>query len=96
MQKGTVTSKGQTTIPKAIREEAGIKPGDEVVFWVRGGDVVVRRMTGSIRDLFGILWRPGQRPVSVEGMNEAIAQAACESGMAGLEAPRKTAKRRRK
>lgn len=28
----TVTSKGQVTIPKAIRDELGIRPGDEIVF----------------------------------------------------------------
>lgn len=28
----SVTTKGQVTIPKAIRESMGIKPGDEVVF----------------------------------------------------------------
>jgi AbrB family looped-hinge helix DNA binding protein len=36
--------KGQVVIPKAIREEIGIKPGDEVVFEPDGRDVRVRRI----------------------------------------------------
>jgi antitoxin PrlF len=37
--------KGQVVIPKAIRDEIGIKPGDEVVFEPDGKDVRVRRAT---------------------------------------------------
>jgi AbrB family looped-hinge helix DNA binding protein len=36
--------KGQVVIPKAIREQIGIKPGDEVVFEPDGKDVRVRRV----------------------------------------------------
>lgn len=36
--------KGQVVIPKAIRDEIGIKPGDEVVFEPDGRDVRVRRV----------------------------------------------------
>jgi AbrB family looped-hinge helix DNA binding protein len=38
-----VGAKGQVVIPKAIRDELGIEPGDEVVFDVDGKDVRVRR-----------------------------------------------------
>jgi antitoxin PrlF len=38
-----VGAKGQVVIPKAIRDELGIQPGDEVVFDVDGKDVRVRR-----------------------------------------------------
>jgi len=37
--------KGQVVIPKAIRDEIGIKPGDEVVFEPDGKDVRVRRVS---------------------------------------------------
>jgi AbrB family looped-hinge helix DNA binding protein len=37
-------AKGQVVIPKAIREETGIEPGDEVVFESDGSDVRVRRV----------------------------------------------------
>lgn len=39
-----VGTKGQVVIPKAIRDEIGIKPGDEVTFESSGFDVRVRRV----------------------------------------------------
>ena len=39
-----VGTKGQVVIPKAIRDEIGIKPGDEVTFEPNGSEVRVRRV----------------------------------------------------
>ncbi|HVY20986.1 MAG TPA: AbrB/MazE/SpoVT family DNA-binding domain-containing protein [Bauldia sp.] len=44
-----VTSKGQVTIPKAIREKAGIGAGSEVEFRVDGSRIVVERAAGRKR-----------------------------------------------
>lgn len=44
-----VTSKGQVTIPKAIREELGLLPGAEVEFIPDEGEVRVRRSQASRR-----------------------------------------------
>lgn len=50
-----VTSKGQMTVPKAVREALGIKEGDEVVFRVEGNRAILARtpdfleLAGSIR-----------------------------------------------
>jgi len=50
-----VTSKGQVTVPKAVRDALGIKEGDEVVFRVEGNRAVLTRtpdflgLAGSIR-----------------------------------------------
>ena len=38
-----VTSKGQVTIPKAVRDALGIKEGDEVVFHVEGNRAILAR-----------------------------------------------------
>ncbi len=43
-----VTSKGQITVPKAVRERLGLAPGDELEFMEIGGQMVIRRHeTGS-------------------------------------------------
>ena len=43
-----ITSKGQVTIPQAIRDKAGLQPHSEVEFEVRAnGDVVIRRASAS-------------------------------------------------
>lgn len=40
---GTVTRKGQVTLPKAVREALGIRPGNQVRFDIRPGEVVIRK-----------------------------------------------------
>ena len=77
MAKTKVTSKGQVTIPKEIRDYLKLKPGDEVffvidnqrrrvTFWAKNGDV--RDMAGILKDVVP----KRRRPVTVEEMNEAI------------------------
>ena len=41
---GTVTSKGQVTIPKEIRETLGVNEGDKLIFLVEGDKVVLRKV----------------------------------------------------
>ncbi len=72
MPLATLTSKGQTTIPAEIREHLNLKPGDKISFDIEDGQVVIRPKNRSIMDLAGILKRPGQEPLSVEDMNEAV------------------------
>jgi AbrB family looped-hinge helix DNA binding protein len=51
---GTVTSKGQVTLPKAVRDRLGVKEGDRVIFEVDGERAVVRRLSNeSLAALFG-------------------------------------------
>ncbi|MEZ0366952.1 AbrB/MazE/SpoVT family DNA-binding domain-containing protein [Mycobacterium sp. pUA109] len=51
----TVTSKGQVTIPKVVRDALAIKAGDEVVFRVEGDRAVLARtpdflaLAGTVR-----------------------------------------------
>jgi len=84
----TMTSKGQVTIPKALRDELGLKPSDKVYFARTGKDVLtLRRKNLTVEDVYGMLaGRPHTRttPMSVEEMNEVIADAAAEAGTAGL------------
>ncbi|SFH42700.1 looped-hinge helix DNA binding domain-containing protein, AbrB family [Desulfotomaculum arcticum] len=40
-----ITSKGQVTIPKFVREALKISEGDEIVFELQGDKVNIRRMT---------------------------------------------------
>lgn len=80
MATATITSKGQTTIPKEIREKLGLHPGDKIDF-VMGEDGIVslRPITIDIRDLCGFLKRPGQRVASLEDMEAAITAGALDS-----------------
>lgn len=44
-----ITSKGQVTIPKQIRDEFGLLPGTEVEFVNDGGEIRVRKLLGDRR-----------------------------------------------
>jgi len=73
MPTATVTSKGQVTIPKAVREHLHIDAGDQIDFvFTDRGDVVVRSVNVDIRELRGLLKRSRQRGVTVEEMNKAV------------------------
>lgn len=45
-----VGAKGQVVIPKAIRDEIGIEPGDEVVFEPNGNEVRIHRLADDIEE----------------------------------------------
>jgi AbrB family looped-hinge helix DNA binding protein len=75
MQESTVTAKGQTTLPKGVRAALSIKPGDKLRYLVFDGEVRILRAR-SILDLKGVLKRSGQAPVSLDAMEEAIADGA--------------------
>ena len=77
MPSTTITSKGQITIPKAVRDELGLREGDRVAFRVlEDGKVIVEPETIDLLDLEGTL-KPRRRGVSLADMDEAIqAEAA--------------------
>jgi len=73
-----MTSKGQVTIPKAIRESLRVRPGGKLRFAIEDGNrVVVSARPSSIQDLFGILGKP-PRSATLEQMDEAIRQGAVD------------------
>jgi antitoxin PrlF len=69
-----ITSKGQATIPKAVREHLGLKPGDRVKFFVHPDGTVVLLPKLPASALRGIV--KTRRHVSIEQMDEAIASGA--------------------
>ncbi|MFT4188193.1 MAG: AbrB/MazE/SpoVT family DNA-binding domain-containing protein [Aeromicrobium sp.] len=79
MSIATVTSKGQVTIPKDVREELGLEPGTHLSFTrTESGDFVVSRASRSVRRLRGSIGYDGP-PVTVEQMNDTIAGAAADA-----------------
>lgn len=49
----TVTSKGQITVPKAVRESLAVFTGDRIAFTLEDGNVAVAGISTNIEDLFG-------------------------------------------
>ena len=72
MATAKLTSKGQMTIPKAVRDSLRLKSGDEVEFVVQPeGAALMIPKTGRLADLKGFLSRP-ERALTVEEMNEGV------------------------
>ncbi len=47
----TITSKGQVTIPKEVRDQLGLHPSDRLEFEVQGDVVIMRRRARRVRDV---------------------------------------------
>ena len=63
----TLTSKGQTTIPKAIRDGLHMKPGDRMTFTLMPDGVVIMRVKNKhVSELAGVLHKKGRKAVPVE------------------------------
>jgi len=72
MSTATLTSKGQITIPLAVRRKLGLDAGDRIEFVeVAPGEFALKPATEDVRSLKGMI-RPPDRPVSIAAMNAAI------------------------
>jgi len=71
-----ITVKGQATIPKAIREHLGLKPGDRLKFFLHPDGSVVLLPKVSVRTLRGMVRARRRRPVSIDQMTRAAAEGA--------------------
>jgi antitoxin PrlF len=70
-----ITAKGQATIPKAIRDHLGLKPGDRVKFFLHpdGSVVLLPKLPAAA---LRCIVKPRRRPVTIEVMSEAAAAGA--------------------
>lgn len=77
MPRSTLTSKGQITIPKDVRDQMGLKPGDRIDFVKeRTGRYSLKPITTDFRSLRGMIKSPLGRPITLKEMDEAIARGA--------------------
>lgn len=76
----TMTSKGQITVPKTIRDALRLDTGDRVQFRLRDDGVVeLTPETGDLSALFGILKPTSKKHVSIEEMQRAIRDGGSRS-----------------
>lgn len=83
MTTSTVSSKGQVTIPKKIREFLKLETFDKVVFIpLEEGKVMITNKQTPVSDLFGMLkHRQPKQPVSMEEMEAVIRKRRAERGI---------------
>jgi bifunctional DNA-binding transcriptional regulator/antitoxin component of YhaV-PrlF toxin-antitoxin module len=80
MQEATLTSKSQLTLPKTVRDAMGVGAGDRIRFVPSRNGFRIVAMKGDIRKLRGIFKGRRAKPVTIEEMNNAIAQMGARRG----------------
>jgi antitoxin PrlF len=79
MPTSTVTSKGQITLPRKVRQTLGLDAGDKVDFVEVEGGCKLVPLRKDVRALKGRFAGRVERPVTLEEMDDAIAQSAAEN-----------------
>ena len=75
MALATITTKGQVTIPKSVRDSLMLNTGDKIEFVVTDKrEALIRPVSKKVDEVFGILNKPGRITVSVEEMDTTIRQ----------------------
>lgn len=95
MAYSTVTSKGQVTIPKAVRDRMGIDEGSKLVFVDDGDRILVYKIESDLESLYGAVKHEGP-PIDFKRLRDEIAveiardatRKAKESGEEPEKAPR--------
>jgi AbrB family looped-hinge helix DNA binding protein len=73
MALATLTTKGQVTIPKKIRELLKLHTGDKIEIIVTDNrEAIIRPVSKSIDDVFCKLHKLGRKSVSLEAINDVI------------------------
>jgi AbrB family looped-hinge helix DNA binding protein len=75
----TITSKGQMTIPKDLRDQLKVKPGDKCYAWIRNGEMIIVPRNKPARELADILGQPpNEGTYRNQDLDEAVMDAAVE------------------
>ena len=72
-----ITSKGRTTLPKAVREALGVSSGNRARYVIMDNGEVRLLPVRPLSALSGMLAYDGP-PVTLEDMDRAIAEGACD------------------
>ena len=73
MAVATITTKGQVTIPKNIRDTLKLHSGDKIEITVtKDGEAVIRPIANKVDDIFCKLYKQGRKAVSIESMDSAV------------------------
>lgn len=77
----TLSPKGQITLPKEMREELGLEPGDSLVFTVVENRIIVTPKCFNFNDLAGFLGEPPAGRATLEEIDAAVMKAGGENAL---------------
>lgn len=96
-QRARLTSQGQITVPKAVRDVLGARPGDEIEFLARGAEVVVEvRHRRSVLDYAGMAAQAASRvPGTAAELDDLVEQGMADAATARVMRSRRPQHRSR-
>lgn len=75
MQQATLTSKGQITIPKLVRDSLALHAGDKIEFVLtENNEVLLKLVTKKVDEVFGRLFRADRPAVDIAEMDALLKQ----------------------
>ena len=75
MQQATLTSKGQITIPKLVRDSLALHAGDKIEFVLtENNEVLLKPITKKVDEVFGRLFRVDRPAIDIAEMDALLKQ----------------------
>ncbi len=69
----TLSSKGQMTIPKEVRQALNLKPSEKMVIFVEGNQAIIKPLKGNLLDIGGSIPIPEkEKPISFKKVREEV------------------------
>jgi antitoxin PrlF len=87
----TLSPKGQVTLPKDMREELGIEPGDALVFTIVDNRIIVTPKSINFNDLAGFMGEPPAGRATLEEIDAAVMKAGGANALPPRDAARDAA-----
>ena len=83
-QRARLTGQGQITVPKAVRDSLGARPGDDIEFVPRGGELLIEvRPRRGLLEFAGIAAEAAQRvPGTADGLDALIDEGMRDAAVA--------------
>lgn len=75
MIQAAITSKGQVTIPKSIRDALHLSTGSKIGFVLSGDEAVIRPISKTAADVFGLLSSASDKPRSGDEIDKQLKKA---------------------
>jgi AbrB family looped-hinge helix DNA binding protein len=72
----TLSAKGQVTIPKEMRDLLDLRAGDQLIYSVVDGEIVLTPKNIDLKDLAGLLGCPPNGPATLEEIDQAVVKSA--------------------
>lgn len=88
-REAVISAKGQITLPREIREQLSLKPGDELLFTLIGDRCLVTPKNIDFNDLAGLLGEPPNGRASLDEIDATVLREAGAAAAGRTKSPQK-------